>query len=223
MIKVENVSFTYKSKINQSSVQVLEDISVSFESGKFYTIFGPSGSGKTTFLGLLGGLDEPNNGKISISGIDIKDIGYSQLRRKMVSFVFQNYYLFPYMTAVENVLMAMNEKPSDYKENVKKASEVLTSLGITPDEINRKVKRLSGGQQQRVAIARCLASGAEYILADEPTGNLDNKTAITIIELFSDLVKKYNKCVIAVTHSDLVRSYSDISYRLNDKKIEQIV
>ncbi len=223
MIKVENVSFTYKSKINQSSVQVLEDISVSFEPGKFYTIFGPSGSGKTTFLGLLGGLDEPNTGKILISGIDIKDIGYSQLRRKMVSFVFQNYYLFPYMTAVQNVVMAMNEKPSVYRENVKKASETLTSLGITPDEIKRKVKRLSGGQQQRVAIARCLASGAEYILADEPTGNLDNKTAITIIELFSDLVKKYNKCVIAVTHSDQVRSYSDISYRLNDKKIEQII
>ncbi len=223
MISVENLSFTYKNKINKSSVHVLEDINVNFEPGIFYTIFGPSGSGKTTLLGLLGGLEEPDAGRITLSGIDIKEIGYYVLRRNMVSYVFQNYYLFPYMTSVENVLMAMNEKTFSYKENAKRASEILESLGITVDEMSRKVKRLSGGQQQRVAIARCLASGAEYILADEPTGNLDNKTAVTIIELFTDLVKNYNKCVVAVTHSDLVKSYSDISYKLNDKKLERII
>lgn len=222
MLKVENITFSYKSKIGQSSVQVLENVSANFEPGKFYTIFGPSGSGKTTFLGLLGGLDEPDTGKISISNTDIKEIGYSKLRRNYVSYIFQNYYLFPYMTAVENVLMALNENNSSYKMNRSKAIEMLQTLGITSEETHRKVKRLSGGQQQRVAIARCLISGAQYILADEPTGNLDNMTAVTIIELFTELVKKYNKCVITATHSDMVKNHSDISYKLNDKKIVQI-
>ncbi len=219
MLNVQNVSFTYKNKMNQSTVHVLEDVNVSFEPGKFYTIFGPSGSGKTTFLALLGGLDKPDSGNITVSGIDIKEIGFSRLRKEIVSYVFQNYYLFPYMNAIENVVMAMNEKLS-YKENSGKAINILQSLSIMTDEMERKVKRLSGGQQQRVAIARCLASGAEYILADEPTGNLDNKTASTIVELFKDLAKKQNKCVIVVTHSDMIKSNSDISYRLCDKKIE---
>jgi len=123
------------------------------------------------------------------------------------------------MTAVENVLMSMkNEKP--YKELCKKAKTILYSLNISSDEMKRKIKYLSGGQQQRVAIARCLASGAEYILADEPTGNLDNNTAITIVELFKELAENQNKCIVAVTHSDMVKSHSDISYRLCDKKLE---
>ncbi len=222
MINIEGVYFSYKNKLNKSVVQVLENINVIFESSKFYTIIGPSGSGKTTFLALLGGLDELDCGKIFIDDIDIKTIGYSHLRKNIVSYVFQDYYLFPYMTSLENVLMVMDNKISSFKEKNQEAIELLHNLGITPDEMNRKVKRLSGGQQQRIAIARCLASGAKYVLADEPTGNLDNKTAEKIILLFVDLVEKYKKCVITATHSDMVRSYSDVSFRLNDKKLEHI-
>lgn len=195
MLKVENVSFTYRNRTNKSTVQVLENVSVDFEPGKFYSIYGPSGSGKTTLLALLGGLDKPDTGKITISGVDIKEIGYIDLRKRVVSYVFQNYYLFPYLTSI---------------------------LDIQPDEINRKVKRLSGGQQQRIAIARCLATGSDYILADEPTGNLDNNTSMKIIDLFTSLVKEYNKCVIVVTHSEMVKNSSDISYRICDKRIEQL-
>lgn len=222
MLKVENVSFTYRNRTNKSTVQVLENVSVDFEPGKFYSIYGPSGSGKTTLLALLGGLDKPDTGKITISGVDIKEIGYIDLRKRVVSYVFQNYYLFPYLTSIENVLIVMDDKNTTYKEKHEKAIQILTSLDIQPDEINRKVKRLSGGQQQRIAIARCLATGSDYILADEPTGNLDNNTSMKIIDLFTSLVKEYNKCVIVVTHSEMVKNSSDISYRICDKRIEQL-
>lgn len=204
MIEMHNVSFSYSKDLTIASV--LDDISVEFSSGKFYSIFGPSGSGKTTLLSILGGLEKPNSGSLLIDDKTVEEIGETNIRRKYTSHVFQNYLLFPCMTAVENVVVAMDICGIKNPDKKKRATEVLLSLGLNEKDTVRRVRRLSGGQQQRVAIARTIASETKYILADEPTGNLDKNTAKSIIEIFKELVKTQNKCLIVVTHSDMVRS-----------------
>lgn len=216
MLEMKHIYFKYKSK-KQNGKMVLEDVSMKFEQGKFYTIYGPSGVGKTTCLALLGGLDVPERGEVTLDGADIKKIGYNKLRQEKVSYVFQDFHLFPYMTAVENVEVGMPKK--HYKNNEErrqKATEILHSLGLADADISRKITKLSGGQQQRTAIARALATGADYILADEPTGNLDRENTENIINIIKNLVELQNKCVIAVTHSEKVRQQSDISYELEE-------
>lgn len=220
MLSMQNVSFTYQNKVNKSFVHVLENISVQFEKGKIYSILGPSGSGKTTLLSLLGGLESPEKGLIILDGENIKDIGYVNLRKTYISFVFQNYFLFPYLSALDNVLLVMDDKRMPIENRRKKAEEILTEVGLQTDEIVRKIKFLSGGQQQRVAIARCLATGADYILADEPTGNLDSENARMIMDIFATLSQKQNKCIIIATHSEMVKKYSDISFKFRDKGLE---
>lgn len=218
MLELQSVSFSYEK--GNKKVNVLDDISVKFKPGVFYTIFGPSGSGKTTLLSLLGGLDVPQKGKVLFDTEDVKITGLENLRKNHVSFVFQNFNLFSYMTAIENVMVAIDISKIDIKNKKEYASDILQELGLNLNEINRKVKKLSGGQQQRVAIARALAVRANYILADEPTGNLDKKTSEGIVEIFKQLVHKSNKCVIAVTHSDLVKQASDISYNLENGSLD---
>lgn len=153
--------------------KVLEGISLKLERGKFYAISGQSGCGKTTLLSLLGGLDEPKEGVILCEGENISEKGLSYHRKNHVAFVFQNYNLIEYMTPKENVLLTAKEDPMP----------ILRKLGISDEEAKRNVLKLSGGQQQRVAIARALASQAPIILADEPTGNLDEDTAAEITEI----------------------------------------
>jgi putative ABC transport system ATP-binding protein len=179
MIEMHNVSFSYSKDLTIASV--LDDISVEFSSGKFYYIFGPSGSGKTTLLSILGGLEKPNSGSLLIDDKTVEEIGETNIRRKYTSYVFQNYLLFPYMTAVENVVVAMDICGIKNPDKKKRTTEVLLSLGLNEKDTVRRVRRLSGGQQQRVAIARTIASETKYILADEPTGNLDKNTAKSII------------------------------------------
>lgn len=216
MLEIKNVNYSYNKKD-----LVLENLSIQFLPGKFYTIFGPSGSGKTTCLSLLGGLDEPRSGKILLEGKDIKTIGYNYIRRKEVCYVFQDFHLFPHMTAIENVMVALKiSNPKINKiDSEKKVLDALTSLGLDKKDLRRKVTKLSGGQQQRVAIARALAIDSIYILADEPTGNLDNKNTENILLILRELVDQYNKCVIVVTHSLKVREASDICYEIEDGKL----
>ena len=186
-----------------------------------YSIVGPSGSGKTTLLSLMGALDNPKDGKILYQDKEIKKIGYTKYRRK-IAFVFQSYNLINYMNGIENVIVGMDISKSHKKERKQTAIKLLKDLGLTEEEMKRRVNKLSGGQQQRVAIARALASETDLILADEPTGNLDKKNAKEIINIFKDLAKKNNKCVIVVTHSNQVSEMSDVVLQIDDGKLNKI-
>ena len=213
MLELKNITYSYT-----KNKDVLKNLSLQFRPGKFYTIFGSSGSGKTTCLSLLGGLDEPKSGKILLNSKEIKEIGYNNLRRKEICFVFQDFHLFTHMTAIENVMTAIkiSNRQISKVEMKKRALDSLLSLGLDEKDLNRRVTKLSGGQQQRVAIARALATKSTYILADEPTGNLDLKNTENILNIFRELVEQHNKCVIAVTHSIKVRDASDICYEIED-------
>ena len=194
MLSVKHVKYTY-----DNEKIVLNDVNYEFERGRIYAILGPSGCGKTTLLSLLGGLDAPTEGEILFDGRTISDIGYDKYRHDHVAFVFQNYNLVEFMTAIENVQLIQTCD----------AARILTEVGLQPDEQKRSVVKLSGGQQQRVAIARALASSAPIILADEPTGNLDEDTADTIMDLLIERTLAHNKCLILVTHSQCVAARAD--------------
>lgn len=199
-------------KVNYSYTngkKILNNISMEFEKGKFYTILGVSGSGKTTLLWLLAGLDEPQSGKILYNNQDIREKGYENHRKNNVSLIFQNYNLIDYMTPLENLKIV----------NPKADKTILNELGLKDDEIKRNVLKLSGGQQQRVAIARTLVANSPVILADEPTGNLDSDTEDEIIEILKTSAHKHGKCVIVVTHSKDLASKSDVILELKDKKL----
>lgn len=199
---------------------ILQDTSVKFQKGRFYTILGESGSGKTTFLSLISALDEPTSGEILYNGEDIKQIGYDRFRRDEISIIFQNYNLVPYLTGLENVLVAMaitdNEMP---KETVEIAYNLLDYIGITKAKADRLVNQLSGGEQQRIAIARALATNVDIILADEPTGNLDVGMEEEIVTIFKDLASIHNKCVIVVTHSREIAEQSDEIFYLSQGEL----
>ena len=189
---------------------IFENLDLAFERGKVYVILGASGSGKTTLLSLLGGLDAPKGGEILFEGRNIAEMGLEKYRHDCVSFVFQNYNLIEYMTPRENVQLV----------DAHASTDTLHQIGLTDEEINRNVLKLSGGQQQRVAIARALASAAPVILADEPTGNLDEDTAHDVTELLVERARSLNKCVIIVSHSNEVAAAGDVILRFSHGEIE---
>lgn len=179
---------------------ILSDINTEFEVGKMYAVLGPSGSGKTTMLSLIGGLDIPQKGEILFSGENISQCGLACHRRNHVALIFQSYNLIDYMTPVENVALTARQD----------ALALLLRLGLTAEEAKRNVMKLSGGQQQRVAIARALASDTPVILADEPTGNLDEDTAGEIAGILKESAHELNKCMIVVTHSNELAAKADV-------------
>ncbi|MFS1085938.1 ABC transporter ATP-binding protein [Enterococcus casseliflavus] len=189
---------------------ILKETSVSFEKGTFYAILGQSGSGKTTFLSLISALDSPKSGQVLYEGTDIEKIGHENYRRDDISIIFQSYNLIPYLSAVENVLVPMaitkNQLPDNQREV---AYNLLDYIGITKEKADRLVNHLSGGEQQRVAIARALATNVDIILADEPTGNLDEEMEQEIIDIFKELAHVHNKCVIVVTHANEIAQQAD--------------
>ena len=193
-----------------SDRMIFENLNMEFERGKVYVILGASGSGKTTLLSLLGGLDTPKGGKVLFEGQDIMSIGLSKYRRNCVSFIFQNYNLIEYMTPLENIQLV----------DPTASEELLLQVGLTSEEAHRNVLKLSGGQQQRVAIARAMASSAPVILADEPTGNLDEDTAHDVTELLVEKAKSMDKCVVIVSHSNEVAAMADVIVRFSHGKIE---
>lgn len=196
ILEAKNIEYVYKS---QKDRKVLGDISVRFEEKKFYAIIGASGAGKTTLLSLLAGLDSPTGGTVLYEGEDILAKGLNYHRKNHVSLVFQEYNLIDYLTTEENVRLRGTDKPG----------ELLTKVNIPQEAWKRNVMKLSGGQQQRVAIARALASNAKVLLADEPTGNLDEQTAEGIIELLRQTAHELGKCVIVVTHSKYLANEAD--------------
>ncbi len=201
-LKIENLSYTYKN--GEQSQKVLDNINAKFESGKVYAIVGESGSGKTTFLSLISALDKLQDGDVKYNDKSLKEITGQEFRLKYVNIVFQSYNLIKYMTASENVEIA-----SDFDNRKVDPAEYLKKVGITAEEGKRLINKLSGGQQQRVAIARALASNSPIIMADEPTGNLDEDTEEKIMEIFQSLAHKDGKIVIIVTHSRKVANSAD--------------
>ena len=205
IMQLDHVNFTYAS----AAKRVLSNVSYDFEVGTFYAIVGSSGAGKTTMLSLLAGLDAPTQGEVRFDGKDIATTGYTRHRRDQIALVFQNYNLIDYLTPLENLRLV----------NPKASVEDLTRLGIDEAAAKRNVLALSGGQQQRVAIGRALVSSAPVILADEPTGNLDEDTAQGVIEILRDAAHEQNKCVIVVTHSRQLARAADVTLRLEQRKL----
>lgn len=214
ILAFQNIQYWYQ---NPES-KILNDVSQTFEAGKFYTIVGRSGSGKTTFLSLAGGLDSPNQGDIYYKDQNIRKMGLQKYRNKGVSIIFQSYNLLTYMTALQNVLTAMEITKVRKRNKKKVALEMLAKVGITEAMAKQKVLTLSGGQQQRVAIARALCCETELIVADEPTGNLDDKSSKEVITIFQNLAHDVGKCVIMVTHDLEIAKVSDVTLTLTAGK-----
>jgi putative ABC transport system ATP-binding protein len=214
MNKIEVVNLSHFYQDGMQMKKVLDNVSCSFESGKFYSILGQSGSGKTTLLSLLSGLDTIE-GDILYNGESIKKIGYNKYRNSYVNIIFQSYNLIPYMTAYENVEVALDIAGIKLSKEDKKEKilSTLNELGIDNSAAFRTVLKLSGGEQQRVAIARCLVTDIPFIMADEPTGNLDEDTEKKIIDIFKKLAKQ-GKGVIVVTHSKELAESSDKIYHI---------
>ena len=219
-MNIENVCKVYKTKNDE--VKALDNVSYEFKPGKLYAIMGHSGSGKSTLISILGLIETLTSGRITINNKDIsklKDDELANLRMKYIGFVFQDFYLDEHLKAYENVLLPMlinkEIKESDRKE---KALKLLTDLGLN-ERINHYPKELSGGECQRVAIARSLANDPKIILADEPTGNLDEENEKLVFETLNDLAKK-GKCVIVVTHSEEIKKYADEILKITKGKLE---
>ncbi|MCI8529574.1 MAG: ABC transporter ATP-binding protein [Lachnospiraceae bacterium] len=203
ILEARNVEYVYKS---QKERKVLDNISFQFEEKKFYTIIGASGAGKTTFLSLLAGLDSPTEGTVLYEGEDILTKGLNYHRKNHVSLVFQEYNLIDYLTTEENVRLGGTDKPE----------ELLSKVNIAQEAWKRNVMKLSGGQQQRAAIARALASNAKVLLADEPTGKLDEPTAVESIAVLKRTAHELGKCVIVVTHSKYLANEADEIVQIAD-------
>ena len=218
VLAVSDVKYAYQSRYRV--VNVLNDVSCSFEMGKFYAIVGKSGSGKTTLLSLLAGLDLPVSGDIYYEGSSLKELNRDQYRRQEVSVIYQAFHLFPLLNALENVMYPMELNHKKGKEAAQTAKELLRRVGL-PESIEKQLPaRMSGGEQQRVAIARALASQAKVILADEPTGNLDSENGQNIVEILLALAHEEGKCVIIITHDEEIAGKADVVYTMRDGRLD---
>lgn len=219
IIEIKDLRKVYDEKT--IPVYALNGVDLAFKEGEFTSIVGPSGSGKTTMLNLLGGLDSPTNGKILINETDITRLRSRQLinfRLKNIGFVFQSFNLIPVLTAKENVEFIMQLQGVRKDQRDKRTLELLDSVGLS-DKINTRPSKLSGGQQQRVAVARALASKPKFILADEPTANLDSKSAENLLEIMEKLNKEEKITFIFSTHDARVVAKARRVITLEDGKI----
>ena len=219
VIQTKNISKIYKQ--GEIEVRALNDVSMDFEKGEFTAIIGPSGSGKTTFLNAIGGLDKPTSGKVIINNIDITHLSDNELidfRLKNIGFVFQAYNLIPVLTAKENVSFIMLMQGKSKKEQEERTIELLKEVGLE-EQINRRPNQLSGGQQQRVAVARALASKPQFVLADEPTANLDSKATSDLLDTMQRLNKEEGITFIFSTHDQRVIDRANRIITLEDGKI----
>lgn len=202
-------------------VKALNDVSINFQQGEFTAIVGPSGSGKTTFLNSIGGLDTPTSGKVVINNTDITNLKSNELidfRLGNIGFVFQAYNLIPVLTAKENVEFIMLMQGDSASDRKSRAEELLNAVGLS-DQINRRPGQLSGGQQQRVAVARALASKPKFVLADEPTANLDSTSTSNLLDIMHRLNKQENMTFIFSTHDQRVIDRAKRIITLEDGKI----
>ena len=219
MIETKNLSKIYNP--GKFEVRAVNNISALFKEGEFTSVVGPSGSGKTTFLNCVGGLDQPTSGEVIISGENITELSGSKIinyRLNNIGFVFQAYNLIPVLSAKENIEMIMLLQGVDENNRISRTNELLNQVGLY-EMRNRRPSQLSGGQQQRVAVARALASKPKFILADEPTANLDSKSTSNLLDIMSQLNEAENITFIFSTHDQRVIDRARRVVTLEDGKI----
>lgn len=213
ILQLKELSYDYITKAGK--VHALKDATASFEKGIVYAIVGRSGSGKSTMMALMAGLDVPKDGEICYYGKSLREIDRDQFRREHVGMIFQSYYLLPQLTAIENVELSL--ELAKYKGNKRERAEaMLTLVGIKKEQFKKRSTEFSGGEQQRIAVARAIATDPEIILADEPTGNLDNENSKNIVNILVDLAHQYGKCVIIITHAAEVAEQADVIFKMDD-------
>ncbi len=203
----------------ESLVKALDDVNVTVESGQFAAVIGTSGSGKSTLLNMLGGLDSPTSGSVTVEDQNLEKMSGEQLtvfRRQRIGFIFQNYNLIPYLTAYENIVLPV--RLDGRTEDVKFLEEIIQFLELE-GKLKNYPSHLSGGQQQRVAIARALISKPAIILADEPTGNLDSRTGDKVIELLKMTAEKFRQTIVMITHNPEIAEKADVKIRIEDGRI----
>ena len=222
VIEIHNITRDFP--LGQEIIKVLKGIDLEIEKGEYVAFMGPSGSGKSTLMNLLGCLDTPTSGQYILNGQDVSkmsDDELAEIRNKEIGFVFQTFNLLPRTTALENVALPMVYAGFSKAERKLRAEEVLTNVGLA-DRMDHKPNQLSGGQRQRVAVGRALVNKPSIILADEPTGNLDSKTSLEIMNLFDDIHAAGNT-VIVVTHEEEVAKHAHRIIRLRDGIVESDV
>lgn len=220
IISVKNIHKIYNEKT--VPVHALQGVDLEIEVGEFTAIVGPSGSGKTTLLNIIGGLDRPNQGKVRLADTALEDLNDNQLidfRKNNIGFIFQAYNLIPVLTSQENVEFVMLLQNRPKAEMHKRAVDLLKSVGLE-DKLNQRPSQLSGGQQQRVAVARALASKPKFVLADEPTANLDSKSTADLLDIMARLNKEENITFVFSTHDSRVIERARRVVNMIDGKIE---
>ena len=219
MIRVKDLRKEYRLK--DDTVVALKRINLEIEQGEICCIFGTSGSGKSTLLNQLAGLEKPTFGDVYIRGVPVTRLSERELaefRQKHIGFVFQSYNLLPFMNALENVAVPLMFRGEPKRERTKKAMAILKKVGLA-NRLTHYPKQMSGGQQQRVGIARAFVAHPDVVFADEPTGNLDSKTTIEVMEMIRDFARRFNQTIVLVTHDPELAQYADRIVTLVDGRI----
>jgi len=217
ILELNNVSYSYKNKFQQ--IDAIKHVDCSFEEGKVYAIVGKSGSGKSTLLSLLAGLDVPLSGQVIFEGQSISTMDLAKYRRECAAMIYQSFRLLPLLTVSENITFPMELRGFKGKKARRKAQDLITRVALPDSVLDRFPNMLSGGEQQRVGIARAMSMDSKLLLADEPTGNLDEENSLNIIDILVKLAHVEGYCVIIATHDLSVLPKMDVVYRMHSGEL----